>query len=40
LVQAERYEDFAQMGKMAGELTAAAGATTVFESINFAMCEE
>jgi len=28
------------MGKMAGELTAAAGATTVFESINFAMCEE
>jgi hypothetical protein len=40
LVQAERYEDFAQMGKMAGELTAAAGATTVFESINFAMHEE
>jgi hypothetical protein len=25
---------------MAGELTAAAGAATVFKEINFAMCEE
>jgi len=40
LVQAERYEDFALAGKMAGELTAAAGAATVFKEINFAMCEE